>query len=53
MLLADVPSMVSQKVSQNLSVPIMFVCLLHLANEKNLSINSVADLADLKISQNI
>jgi hypothetical protein len=49
---SDVPTLVSEKVAQNLSVPIMFVCLLHLANEKNLSITGVQDLSDLKIAQN-
>ena len=48
---AEVPSMVSEAMAQNLSVPIMFVCLLHLANEKQLRIDGVSTLEDLIVSQ--
>jgi condensin complex subunit 2 len=33
-LLNDLPEKVSGQTARNLSVPIAFVCLLHLANEK-------------------
>ncbi|NXI10088.1 CND2 protein, partial [Irena cyanogastra] len=33
----------------NLSVPLAFVCLLHLANEKNLSLESTEDLSDILV----
>jgi condensin complex subunit 2 len=47
---ADVPGRVSEQLASNLSVPIMFVCLLHLANEKTLRINNVSGMNDLAIS---
>ncbi|EGD76028.1 hypothetical protein PTSG_11637 [Salpingoeca rosetta] len=37
-IVSDVPKMVPQQMGEQLSVPIMFVCLLHLANEKHLKI---------------
>lgn len=40
-LLQALPSCVSSQTAQNLSVPIAFVCLLHLANEKVLLIFSL------------
>lgn len=50
-LVARVPSKVPASMAQNLSVPIMFVCLLHLANEKNLKItNDGGNTADLTIA---
>ena len=33
-LLSELPNRVSGQMAENLSVPITFVCLLHLANEK-------------------
>ncbi|XP_068030683.1 condensin complex subunit 2 isoform X2 [Anomalospiza imberbis] len=33
----------------NLSVPLAFVCLLHLANEKNLRLESIEDLSDILV----
>ena len=33
-----IPSKMSKQMAKNLSIPIAFVCLLHLANEKVLSI---------------
>ncbi|NWS09361.1 CND2 protein, partial [Motacilla alba] len=33
----------------NLSVPLAFVCLLHLANEKNLKLESTEDLSDILV----
>ncbi|XP_066062266.1 condensin complex subunit 2 [Chamaea fasciata] len=35
----------------NLSVPLAFVCLLHLANEKNLRLESTQDLSDILVKQ--
>ncbi|NWX33046.1 CND2 protein, partial [Notiomystis cincta] len=35
----------------NLSVPLAFVCLLHLANEKNLKLESTKDLSDILVKQ--
>ncbi|NXQ32767.1 CND2 protein, partial [Alaudala cheleensis] len=35
----------------NLSVPLAFVCLLHLANEKNLRLESSKDLSDILVKQ--
>ncbi|NXC28885.1 CND2 protein, partial [Campylorhamphus procurvoides] len=35
----------------NLSVPLAFVCLLHLANEKNLKLESTEDLSDVLVTQ--
>ncbi|XP_068891515.1 condensin complex subunit 2 isoform X1 [Aphelocoma coerulescens] len=35
----------------NLSVPLAFVCLLHLANEKNLKLQSMEDLSDILVKQ--
>ncbi|KJE97584.1 hypothetical protein CAOG_07417 [Capsaspora owczarzaki ATCC 30864] len=37
--------------SSGLSVAICFVCLLHLANEKNLAIDSQLDMADLMVAR--
>lgn len=51
-LLNDLPQNVSSHMAKNLSVPIAFVCLLHLANEKTLKIES-ENMSDLKITQGI
>ena len=48
---ADVPTKVSSSMAQNLSVPIMFVCLLHLANEKHLKISSTEAMDELMVVQ--
>jgi len=45
------PDNISKGMAKNLSVPIAFVCLLHLANEKSLKITSTDDLSDLVITQ--
>ncbi|KAM9313414.1 condensin complex subunit 2 [Gastrophryne carolinensis] len=37
--------------AQNLSIPLAFACLLHLANEKNLKLQEVEDLSDVLIMQ--
>jgi len=47
----EVPKKVNQKMADNLSVPIMFVCLLYLANDKELRIESVDDMDNLLIQQ--
>ncbi|XP_067857203.1 condensin complex subunit 2 isoform X2 [Heptranchias perlo] len=39
--------------AKNLSVPMAFACLLHLANEKNLEIEGKKDLSDVVIKQGI
>nr|XP_015829455.2 condensin complex subunit 2 [Nothobranchius furzeri]XP_015829456.2 condensin complex subunit 2 [Nothobranchius furzeri]XP_054587190.1 condensin complex subunit 2 [Nothobranchius furzeri] len=46
-LLQRLPSMLAQ----NLSVPLAFVALLHLANEKNLELVKVDDMSDIIIRQ--
>lgn len=51
-LLSELPNRVSAQMADNLSVPITFVCLLHLANEKNLKIED-SEMKDLIISQNV
>ena len=46
-----VPNLPS-KMAENLSVPLAFIALLHLANEHNLKIQSIAnDLGDFVINQ--
>ncbi|KAM6179152.1 condensin complex subunit 2 isoform 1-T1 [Rhynchocyon petersi] len=35
--------------AQNLSIPLAFACLLHLANEKNLKLEGTEDLADILV----
>ncbi|KAM8973355.1 condensin complex subunit 2 isoform 2-T2 [Pelodytes ibericus] len=37
--------------AQNLSVPLAFACLLHLANEKNLKLQGMDDLSDVLVLQ--
>ncbi|XP_074641722.1 condensin complex subunit 2-like [Tubulanus polymorphus] len=52
--LVDVlPNKVSKNMAKNLSVPIAFVCLLHLANEKNLVLKPSEDMSDFTITQGI
>lgn len=51
-LLNDLPAKVSGQTARNLSVPIAFVCLLHLANEKTLKIDE-DDMKDLIITQGL
>lgn len=38
--------------AKNLSVPLAFACLLHLANEKNLKLEGTEDLSDVLVKQN-
>ena len=44
-LLENLPSKVSSVTAKNLSVPIAFVCLLHLANEKVRAVDVHSGLA--------
>ncbi|NXN63419.1 CND2 protein, partial [Himantopus himantopus] len=37
--------------AENLSIPLAFVCLLHLANEKNLKLEGMEDLSDVLVKQ--
>ncbi|XP_072213075.1 condensin complex subunit 2 [Excalfactoria chinensis] len=46
-LLHRLPSVMAK----NLSVPLAFACLLHLANEKNLKLNGMEDLSDIIVKQ--
>ncbi|NXC38936.1 CND2 protein, partial [Penelope pileata] len=46
-LLHRLPSMMAK----NLSVPLAFACLLHLANEKNLELKGTEDLSDVIVKQ--
>ncbi|NXS58480.1 CND2 protein, partial [Brachypteracias leptosomus] len=46
-LLQTLPS----QMAQNLSVPMVFACLLHLASEKNLILEGTEDLSDLLVKQ--
>ena len=46
------PELYPESRLKELSVPFCFICLLHLANEKNLSITGTADLSDLRVRQN-
>ncbi|XP_045188524.2 condensin complex subunit 2-like isoform X2 [Mercenaria mercenaria] len=52
-LLNDLPEKVSGQTAKNLSVPIAFVCLLHLANEKTLKIEESNNMEDLTITQGL
>ncbi|XP_035754782.1 condensin complex subunit 2 isoform X3 [Egretta garzetta] len=46
-LLHRLPSVMAN----NLSIPLAFVCLLHLANEKNLKLEGTEDLSDVLVKQ--
>ncbi|XP_076359105.1 non-SMC condensin I complex subunit H [Tachypleus tridentatus] len=45
------PQQLSSVMIKNLSVPIAFVCLLHMVNEKTLKISGLEDLSDFYIMQ--
>ncbi|KAK7072211.1 hypothetical protein SK128_026757 [Halocaridina rubra] len=45
------PSRLSAKMSENLSVSLAFIALLHLANERNLKLTSEGELRDFIVSQ--
>ncbi|XP_044135179.1 condensin complex subunit 2 [Bufo gargarizans] len=48
---SDLQKRLPTTMAQNLSVPLAFACLLHLANEKNLKLKEVDDLSDVIIMQ--
>ncbi|XP_033102738.1 condensin complex subunit 2-like isoform X2 [Anneissia japonica] len=48
---STLPREISKNMSKNLSVPIAFVCLLHLCNEKNLIVSTKGNMDDLNIIQ--
>ncbi|KAM4035855.1 condensin complex subunit 2 isoform 1-T2 [Anomaloglossus baeobatrachus] len=48
---SDLQKRLPNSMAQNLSVPLAFACLLHLANEKNLKLQEVEDLSDVIIMQ--
>ncbi|XP_077119028.1 condensin complex subunit 2 [Ranitomeya variabilis] len=48
---SDLQKRLPTTMAQNLSVPLAFACLLHLANEKNLKLQEVADFSDVIIMQ--
>ncbi|XP_066958009.1 condensin complex subunit 2 isoform X2 [Macrobrachium rosenbergii] len=50
-LFNTLPSKLSAKMTESLSVPLAFIALLHLANEHNLKLNSIGELQDFVISQ--
>jgi condensin complex subunit 2 len=47
----QIPQKVDRKMAENMSVPIMFVCLLYLANDKELRINGTEGMDNLVIQQ--
>jgi condensin complex subunit 2 len=48
------PSSVPSEALGNVSVPFCFICLLHLANEHNLSLDADSDrLGDFHVRQNL
>jgi condensin complex subunit 2 len=49
-VITELPRAVPDDIMENVSVPFCFICLLHLANEHQLEIQSDG-LADLRISQ--
>ena len=48
----ELPKLLSKSNAEALSLPIAFVSLLHLANEKNLEVRRADDLSDLIVRQN-
>ena len=53
-VVGDIPKQMPIEIANNVSVPLCFVCLLHLANEKNLEINqdNGGGMSDLLVSFN-
>jgi len=49
----DLPSKITTNMAKNLSGPIAFVCMLYLANEKNLSLKTTDTMDDVVIKSNI
>ncbi|KAF6270462.1 non-SMC condensin I complex subunit H [Rhinolophus ferrumequinum] len=50
-LTRDLQRSLPPTMAQNLSVPLAFACLLHLANEKNLKLQGTEDLSDVLVMQ--
>ncbi|XP_072623286.1 condensin complex subunit 2 isoform X1 [Vulpes vulpes] len=51
MLTKDLQRSLPPLMAQNLSIPLAFACLLHLANEKNLKLEGTEDLSDILVRQ--
>ncbi|XP_005400717.1 PREDICTED: condensin complex subunit 2 isoform X1 [Chinchilla lanigera] len=47
----DLQKSLPPTMAQNLSIPLAFACLLHLANEKNLKLEGTQDLSDVFVRQ--
>ncbi|XP_026335606.2 condensin complex subunit 2 isoform X1 [Ursus arctos] len=50
-LTKDLQKSLPPLMAQNLSIPLAFACLLHLANEKNLKLEGTEDLSDILVRQ--
>ncbi|GAB1286849.1 Condensin complex subunit 2 [Apodemus speciosus] len=50
-LTKDLHTRLPPLMAQNLSIPLAFACLLHLANEKNLKLEGTEDLSDVLVMQ--
>ncbi|XP_023573222.1 condensin complex subunit 2 [Octodon degus] len=50
-LAKDLQKSLPAPMAQNLSIPLAFACLLHLANEKNLKLEGLQDLSDILVRQ--
>lgn len=50
-LTKDLQKSLPPLMAQNLSIPLAFACLLHLANEKNLKLEGTKDLSDVLVWQ--
>ncbi|XP_037663547.1 condensin complex subunit 2 [Choloepus didactylus] len=50
-LTKDLQTSLPPLMAQNLSIPLAFACLLHLANEKNLKLEGTEDLSDVLVRQ--
>ena len=48
-IIRDVTKMYPEKKAKDISVPFCFICLLHLANERNLTIRNDESLSELYI----
>ncbi|KAM5227220.1 condensin complex subunit 2 [Ctenodactylus gundi] len=48
-LTKDLQQSLPPVMAQNLSIPLAFACLLHLANEKNLKLKGIEDLSDVLV----
>ena len=51
-VIKTLPELYPESRLRELSVPFCFICLLHLANEKNLAIAGSPDLTELRVRQN-